>query len=385
MKNKFKPEKYIKQRYSNRTGLWSFQVSITYTDPDGRTTSFNETFAEKNYLSARQAWDEAIAFRNARIKELKTTGSLYKSPASPPTVQQVFERSFELFPLARSTRHQRELHCKYIKDYLQTPITAIRSSDIQITLNALRTTKSDKIIRDVCGLWKRIIQTAIMDDLINNDPMLKVKLPKSDRPAPNRDQRTDMKAFLTIVNSLSKITGNRKNDWDRWIIVKMLWFIAYTGCRPAEALARKKSDIDWDGMVINMATSIGSTEDEDNAIKRTKNDGSIRTLPIPPKLIPTLRELCDRQPDEFLFAFYGGAMPTTKHISSMINYRATALGVTFSMYRLRHLFSTDMLDAGVDIRTVMELMGHVSPSTTLSYARSDMGKKRQAIENRKLN
>ena len=134
-----------------------------------------------------------------------------------------------------------------------------------------------------------------------------------------------------------------------------------------------------------MTTGIGSTEDEDNVIKRTKNDGSIRALPMPSELSGMLKELCDRQPDEFLFAFYDGYMPTTKHISSLISYYVDKLGVTFSMYRLRHLFSTNMLDAGVDIRTVMELMGHASPSTTLSYARSDMDKKRQAIENRKLN
>ena len=47
---------------------------------------------------------------------------------------------------------------------------------------------------------------------------------------------------------------------------------------------------------------------------------------------------------------------------------------------LRHRFSTKLVTANVDPRTVMELMGHKNFSMTVSYARSDDEKKITAME-----
>lgn len=82
-------------------------------------------------------------------------------------------------------------------------------------------------------------------------------------------------------------------------------------------------------------------------------------------------------------------MPYTQHlVRSHLNYLAKTKNIVdekgeifhFKTHQFRHTYAVKLLNGGVDILTIQELLAHASPEMTLRYAKLLDDTKRKAFE-----
>jgi integrase/recombinase XerD len=82
----------------------------------------------------------------------------------------------------------------------------------------------------------------------------------------------------------------------------------------------------------------------------------------------------DSMSPRFLFIGYEGTPMTRAGFWKLVRRYAAAAGIKKRVYphALRHAFASHLLQAGVDVRTIQELLGHASIATTLIYVHTDL-------------
>jgi len=85
-------------------------------------------------------------------------------------------------------------------------------------------------------------------------------------------------------------------------------------------------------------------------------------------LIPFIKHCMSRE-GAFLFGTKNGNPMTRQNIWKIVRNagKKAGLGISLKPHMLRHTFATQLLEAGMDIRIIQELLGHKSISTTKIY------------------
>jgi integrase/recombinase XerC len=198
--------------------------------------------------------------------------------------------------------------------------------------------------------------------VMTRNPAAMVSTPKLDRRLPHPMPQNEVESLLE-----SAFGSDPRDDRDR-AILELLYA---TGIRVGETVGADLGDLDLSGTTgEGMLRVFGKGKKE-------------RLVPIGSKAVTALRrylksrgELVPRRTvpsgdRDALFLNARGGRLTDRSVRRILDARLqrAALERDVSPHSLRHSFATHMLNAGADLRSIQELLGHASLSTTQKYTR----------------
>ncbi len=200
------------------------------------------------------------------------------------------------------------------------------------------------------------------------NPVSSIKTPKQDKKLPKFLEYEQVQKLLNTPPT------------DNWLGVRdraMLEVLYSTGMRVSELVALNLEDVDFLGEVIHVR---GKGKKE-------------RICPIGSSALQAIQHYIEYrnkriQADpnfdtKVLFANKHGKRLSTRSVRRKMDKYLIAAGLdpAISPHTLRHSFATHMLNNGADLRSVQELLGHQSLSTTQIYTHVTTSRMKEQYEN----
>lgn len=150
---------------------------------------------------------------------------------------------------------------------------------------------------------------------------------------------------------IEKIISNINNNKHRLMVS-----LAYgAGLRVSEVIDMRARDLDIDALLIHIKQAKGKKD---------------RVTVLPEKIITDIKKMIDgKKGDDFVFESNRGGKLTTTSLQRIFKRALAKSGIVkdATFHSLRHSFATHLLENGVDVRYVQELLGHLNIRTTQIY------------------
>ncbi|MBM3644334.1 MAG: tyrosine recombinase XerC [Alphaproteobacteria bacterium] len=204
--------------------------------------------------------------------------------------------------------------------------------------------------------------------LAHNASIGTVATPRLPHAVPKALAERDMTEFLDAAEKPRRAPPVPREPWvdlRDWAVLLLLYG---AGLRIGEALGLSRAEIE---------ALLDSGQD---TLRVVGKGGKTRLVPLLPQALTALiayREACPRlkalpADHPFFLGARGGALDPAI-VQKRVRELRDALGLpaTVTPHAFRHSFATHLLAAGGDLRTIQELLGHASLSTTQRYTDVD--------------
>ena len=226
---------------------------------------------------------------------------------------------------------------------------------------------SASTVRQVHAIISGALSAAVRWGWIAYNPAPSVRLPAKRRPQPRPPSAEDMARIIEAANEAS-------TEWGTYV-----WLSAVTGARRGEVVALQWEDVDLDGAVVVLDENY--VRGPDGMILKDTKTHQGRRVSLDPETVTLLRQhkAAATQRLQLLGLELGGktwlfsAQPDLSKprdpssLTRRYGRLVTKLGIQTQLKELRHYSATELLTAGVDLRTVAGRLGHGDGTTTLRH------------------
>jgi integrase/recombinase XerC len=248
----------------------------------------------------------------------------------------------------------------FLAGHMGGPITLqslkeLRGADIRAFM-AQRREKSlgSRSLARVLSALKSFFGFLERENILATEALNVIRTPKVGRSLPKA---------LTVIEARQTIAATNEMEEEPWVGARDMAVISLcygAGLRISEALALTKADLEAD------------------VLRVTGKGGKVRMVP----LIAPVRQAIDTYlklspyktwDEDPIFRGVKGGVLSPRLIQKRMELLRSALGLPPSAtpHALRHSFATHLLGKGGDLRSIQELLGHASLSTTQIYTAVD--------------
>lgn len=232
---------------------------------------------------------------------------------------------------------------------------SVRYSDVRLFLTHLHELgyARNSVARMISSL-RSFYRFLLARKKVDNNPFQSAAIPKKEARLPNFLYEEEVAALFRVVD-LSTPLGQRNQA-----ILELLYA---TGIRVSECVALNIHDLDFSLEQI-LIKGKGSKE-------RYVPVGSFAIDALKNYIQDGRKQLLSKNNDgtDALFLNYKGSRLSSRSVRTVIQkiVDQTSLHKKISPHVLRHTFATHLLNAGADLRSVQELLGHAQLSSTQIY------------------
>jgi integrase/recombinase XerC len=234
----------------------------------------------------------------------------------------------------------------------------IDNNDVRTFVSSLHLKNHGATVSRKLSALRTFFRFLIREGKIRDNPLTGISGPKSGRSIP---------VFLTVDEVFSLLESPDSRDPFRSRDRAILELLYSTGMRVAELVSRNIDDLDFESEMLRV-TGKGNKQ-------RIVPVGS-PALEAVRAWLPERRKIINkpnargRQGElQAIFLNGRGGRLTTRSVERFVAKYAARAGLrqTVTPHALRHSFATHLLEMGADLRSVQELLGHASLSTTQRY------------------
>lgn len=213
---------------------------------------------------------------------------------------------------------------------------------------------SDRLVRACHARANSALKKAIDEGLITRNPASGCKLP----PKKGREVQ------VLTPKEISRFLARAKEEgYYEFFLLELS-----TGMRRGEMLGLKWSDLNFADGSLKISRQVVPAGGK-VLIQPPKTKTSVRTIILPPYMLAILAEMEKNKTCEWIFP--SPVKPTEPRHPTALHHRFKKLlersgCKDIRFHDLRHTFATMALENGMDVKTLSDMIGHISAETTLN-------------------